>query len=177
MFIDTYKELCNHISTEVPDIKHIDIWRNQPYIFSNGMPFSTPAVFLAFRSDTLKDLPNNRQQAGMQVKVYLYHETLADSSKDAPSQESALAFGEWLNLINRALHGSSGDTYNNMSRIAFQPEQAPRSQAFYSQVYSYQTIDDSAAKETAETTASDINTTFEEQTPAPTDTELYYTDF
>lgn len=121
-FKDLYTELCDILSAKVPGIKWMDLWHNQVNFLADEHPFSTPAVFFAFRINNTNEVGEKVQHVGMQVMIYLYYETFADTYKDSWNQQSALDFLDMLNSIYGALHGTSGTNYSEMKRI---PGMAP----------------------------------------------------
>ncbi len=118
---DTYKELASRINHNVPQIKWIDLWRNQINFLENEYGFPFPAVFLSFRANQMNDLPGHNQNIDTSIDLYLAYETLADTYHGAVNQQSALEFFEILEKLNTCLHASGGDTFTGMRRHSFTP--------------------------------------------------------
>ena len=118
-FKNLYIELGEKINTDVPEVKWIDLWHNQITFLEDEYAFPTPAIFFSFRSNELEDTGIKVQSINMQIDVYLYYETLADTHRGSLNQQSAFAFLEILDKTFKSLHGSSGVNFNNMRRLSF----------------------------------------------------------
>lgn len=117
-----YKELAEKITNSIAAIEWVDLWHNQVGFLEDEHPFPTPAVFLSFRSNNLKDLSQKVQQVILQVDVYLYFETFTDTYKGSYNQDAALSFLDTIDELNKILHASSGENYSGMKRVSFNPE-------------------------------------------------------
>lgn len=149
---DIYLELCELLKSKVEAIKWLDLWHNQISFLSTEHPFPAPAVFLDFNSQKMDDLGVDVQHVTLQVTVYLYYETFADTFKGSYNQESALAFLDILTEINKVLHASSGKHFGEMRRTAFLPVDTGDAGNTYKLVYVCNCVDYSASKE-------DVNST------------------
>ncbi|MDT8412687.1 MAG: hypothetical protein RQ875_09515 [Vicingaceae bacterium] len=132
---DLYTELANIITTKVPAIKWVDLWHNQINFIENEYPFPVPAVFLAFRSNNITDQGLKVQQLTLQIDVFLYYETFADTFTGSTNQTDALAFLDAFDSLNKALHASSGTNYSSMRRIAFGPVDTGGAGNLYQVIY------------------------------------------
>lgn len=119
--VDAYIELCELLKNNLPTLKWIDLWHNQVNFLSEEHPFPTPAIFLSFRTLTTTDVGLHVQDADMQVDVYLFYETMADTFKGSFNQESALRFLEMINQVHKLLHGYSGYNFSEMRSTGFAP--------------------------------------------------------
>lgn len=151
-----YLELATKISNNVPSIEWIDLWHSQVYHLEDEHPFPTPTVFLAFRSNQMKDMGLKVQQVTMQIDVFLFYETFADTYKGAINQTEALEFLDSMEKINTALHGSSGVEYSSMVRKSFSPVDTGGSSNLYLMTYECLLIDYSANTEDGEGTFTDL---------------------
>ena len=118
---DLYTELSGLISSQLPSVRWIDLWHNQVNFLDSEHPFPVPAVFLSFVSQDITDTGTRVQQVDLQVDVYLFYETFADTYQGAWNQASALDFLDTLNGLQSILHASSGDNYSAMRRVSFDP--------------------------------------------------------
>lgn len=154
-FTKLYTELANLIG-QIDAIKWIDLWNSQVYHLQEEHPFPAPAVFLAFRSNTISDLSEKTQNLHTQVDVFVFWETFADSYKGSFNQGDAIKFLELLDNINKILHGSSGEQYSSMRRVAFSPVDTGGAGNLWSITYSCELIDSGAAIEWETTTGKDV---------------------
>lgn len=118
---DLYTELATEITDKLPNVEWVDLWHNQVNFLESEHPFPTPAVFLNFRTLEVQDMGKKVQNLRLQVDCYLFYETFADSYQGSSNQESALEFLQTLNDLYALLHGTSGENYSNMRRLAFNP--------------------------------------------------------
>ena len=67
-----YKELADKIADNVEAIQWVDLWNSQVYNLEGEHPFPAPAVFLAFRSNSVEDTGVKVQKVNLQVDVFLF---------------------------------------------------------------------------------------------------------
>lgn len=139
-----YTELADLIATNVEAIEWVDLWNSQVYNLEGEHPFPAPAVFFAFRSNSMEDMGIKAQNVILQVDVFLFYETFLDTFKGAYNQGKALDFLDSLDKINALLHGSSGTNYSSMRRVSFSPVDTGGSGNLYSVTYNCVLIDYSA---------------------------------
>lgn len=142
-FKNLYLELAQKLQ-QIAAIKWIDLWHSQVYNLEEEHPFSTPAVFLAFRSNAMKNTGMKVQQVTMQVDVFLFFETFADSYSGNINEQDALEFLDTMDAINQQLHGSNGEHYSSMSRKSFSPVDTGGSSNLYMMTYECLLVDYSA---------------------------------
>lgn len=142
-----YKELADKIADNVEAIKWVDLWNSQVYNLEGEHPFPAPAVFLAFRSNSVEDTGVKVQKVNLQVDVFLFYETFLDTFKGAYNQQTALDFLDSLDKINAILHGSEGENYSSMRRVSFSPVDTGGSGNLYSVTYNCILMDYSATPE------------------------------
>jgi hypothetical protein len=155
-FKEIYKELATNLS-EIDGVKWVDLWNSQVYNLEGEHPFPAPAVFLAFRSQLMENAGIKIQKVKMQIDVFLFFETFADTYHESWNQTEALKYLDILDQINFKLHGSSGATYTGMSRISFSPVDTGGAGNLYNLVYECTVIDYSAVKPLEDGTFADMN--------------------
>ena len=153
-----FKELAEKISNDIPAIKWIDLWHNQISFLDTEHPFPTPAVFLGFRSDNIKDMSLKVQHVSLQIDVYLFYETFADTYKGSWNQTEALAFLDHFDNLYKCLHGTDGEQYSSMRRINFAPVDTGGSGNLYLQTFGCEIIDYTASKDWEEGGFADLET-------------------
>lgn len=143
---ELHLELEKRISDNMPspEIKHIDLWSEQVSFMADEHPFKSPAVFFGYRVLSTEDQGEKIQELRLQVDVYLFYETFADTAKGSKKQGKALDFLSLLTKINACFHGSNGNYYNNMRRTGFNPVETGGAGILYVQRYELTMIDDSA---------------------------------
>ena len=143
---DLYLELCT-VLDNVPEILWKDLWHNQVSFLETEHPFITPAVFLGFRTAQVDDNGLGVQSVNLQVDVYLYYETFADTYQGSANNVTAIIFLDIMNKINAVLHASEGVNYSQMRRTGFNPVDTGGSGNLYLITYSCWLRDYSAHKE------------------------------
>jgi len=141
---ELYLEHEQRITDYIPEIKHVDLWSEQIGFLAEEHFFKAPATFFAYRILNTEDQGDRIQQLRMQVEVYLYYETFADSSRGSKKQSTALAFLDLLTKINACFHATEGQTFYNMKRTGFNPVETGTANLLYVQRYECTVNDDSA---------------------------------
>lgn len=147
--MSTFKNIYQELATLLIDIdavKWVDLWNSQVYNLEGEHPFPAPAVFLALRSNLMEDAATKVQKVVAQVDVFLFYETFLDTFKGAYNEDEALDFLSTIDEINKLLHGSSGNNYNSMRRIAFSPVDTGGAGNLYSITYECLIVDCTAQK-------------------------------
>ena len=139
-----YLEHQTRISINIPEIKHSDLWSEQVSFMADEHPFKSPAVFFGYRVLLTEDQGEKIQDLRLQVDVYLFYETFADTGKGSKKQQKALDFLDLLTKINACFHGTFGNYYSNMRRTGFNPVETGGAGILYVQRYELSMIDDSA---------------------------------
>ena len=156
-FKELYKELAAAIS-QIGVVEWVDLWNSQVYNLDNEHPFPAPAVFLAFRSNSMTDMGEKIQNVQMQVDVFLFYETFADTYNGSYNQDAALSFIDTIDELNKLLHGSTGNQYNSMRRVSFSPLDTGGAGNLYSITYNCELVDHSAEVEYSEGSFKDVQT-------------------
>lgn len=140
-----YLEHETRVTTNMPEIKTVDLWSEQVSFMAQEHPFKAPAVFLSYRMLGGANSGEKVQQLQLQVDIYLFYETFADTSRGSKKQGKALDFLNLLTKLNACFHATSGAYYSEMSRTGFSPVETGGAGILYVQKYVLTMIDDSAA--------------------------------
>lgn len=173
---ELYTELADKLAEAIPAVKWVDLWHNQVNFLETEHPFPTPALFLQFRTAQTTDRGLKVQDVRLQVDVYLYFETFADSYRGSWNQEDALEFLDTLNAVHATLHGSDGDNYSAMRRIGFAPVDTGNAGNLYVTNFECYLVDYAAQPQQTETENNDIELTAEPGSipPPPVDGSPLY---
>ena len=139
-----YLEHEKRVSDNIPEIKHVDLWSEQVSFMADEHPFKSPAVFFGYRVLATDDQGEKTQELRLQVDVYLFYETFADTAKGSKKQSKSLAFLDLLTKINACFHATFGQYYGNMRRTGFNPVETGGAGILYVQRYELTMTDDSA---------------------------------
>ncbi len=153
---DLYGELAEKLTDNIDNLQWVDLWHNQVGFLEDEHPFPTPAVFFGFRSSGIADAGDKVQQVSLQIDIYVYYETFADTYKGSFNQDDALAFLDMLDDIHRQLHGSNGENYSSMRRVAFSPVDTGNAGNLYLITFSCELVDQTAQPEWVQVKACDI---------------------
>ena len=100
----------------LPEFEHVDLWHDQVDYLSEEHPFPTPAVFFGFTTLNVADNGELMQTTDLQVDIYVYYETFADTYNGAKMQNEALEFLDLLLMVGLMFHGRSGEHFHQMRR-------------------------------------------------------------
>lgn len=139
-----YLEQEARVTANIAEIKTVDLWREQVQFMADEHPFKSPAVFFAYRMLEGKNNGEKLQDLRLQVDIYLFYETFADTSRGAKKQNKALDFLDLLTKINACFHGTAGNYYSEMSRTGFNPVETGGAGILYVQRYELTMLDNSA---------------------------------
>lgn len=121
--IDSLDDLSPELAEElggVPDVRYIDLWHEQTDYLDEELPFPTPAVFIGFTTLGTSDIGALAQDIQLQVDLYVFWETFADTYDGAVMQTEALDFLNLLTVLNVLLHGYTGKDFSTMRKTGFQ---------------------------------------------------------
>lgn len=121
---EIYKEIAEKIITNLPEIRWCDLWHEQINYLSQELPFPTPAVFLSFNTLNTEDRGLLVQNCELQIDMYLYYETFADTYSGSYNQDGALEFLTELTKLHALFHGKSGRNYSAMRRTDIKREES-----------------------------------------------------
>lgn len=176
---EAYKAIADRIRQQVPDIKHVDLYHRQEVAVDddgNWIPFPAPAVFLEFNTAQVNDLGEGKQEMLMDITVYLYTETTADTNQGGIGQARALAFIALMRRLHQVLHGAEGQHFGPLSRTALRRVDAPPYAMLYAQTYSSHMLDYGAAPNFSEAQPPmpvDVGTPAPPPVPEAPDVRLY----
>lgn len=139
-----YQEIAKKITDNLTEINWVDLWHNQVGFLVEEHPFPTPAVFLNFRILNTEDLSEKVQKANVQVDVYYFYETFADTYQGAYNEADALTYLETLSDIHALFHASSSTHYSEMRRTSLNSVDTGSSGNLYLQTFTCNVIDISA---------------------------------
>lgn len=141
---DLYLEQEKRVTDNLEEIKHIDLWHEQVSFMAEEHPFKAPAVFFSYRVLETSDKGDRIQELKVQVIIYLFYETFADTSRGSKKQAKALGFLDLLTKINACFHATSGNNFSEMRRVGFAPVETGGAGILYQQTYECFVNDESA---------------------------------
>lgn len=153
---DLYLELAKKLK-ENTNVRWIDLWHNQINFLEEEHPFPALAILLSFRALNTQDIGLKIQKVPLQVDVYYFYETFADTNLGAINQSDALAFLKGLTEIHKCLHGTEGENYSSMRRAGFAPVDTGSAANLYMQNFTCELIDQSAQVQTCEVNAEEMD--------------------
>ena len=101
-----YQSIVEKLQSEMPEIKHFDLWHNQLEYLEGEIPFELPAVLVEFRPIKWRHEGNGVRDAAVEIALHVL--TLQNEPQN-------LEFFDLLTDINRALirHAKSGDRFSH----------------------------------------------------------------
>ena len=106
-----YKAICDRISQQVSEVKHIDLWNNNIAVLSGGAVWPRPAVFIEFETIEWRQQQNRVRMADIAVRLHIVTDAVSYNGSTDPKQDTALAFLDLLNKVNAAMHGLRGENF------------------------------------------------------------------
>lgn len=106
-----YKAICDRISQQVPEVKHIDLWNNNIAVLSGGAVWPRPAVFIEFETIEWRQQQNRARMADIAVRLHIVTDAVSYNGSTDPKQDTALAFLDLLNKVNAAMQGLRGENF------------------------------------------------------------------
>lgn len=119
---EPYKEIASRVRANIPAINHIDLWHEQVSYLTEELPFSTPAIFIAFSTIETQDRSLFIQDVITQVDMYLFYETFSDTYDDSMNRDRAIEYLERLTELHALFHGKPGATFSEMRRVDMRRE-------------------------------------------------------
>jgi hypothetical protein len=153
---DLYTELAGKINSQLPAVQWIDLWHEQVNYLDEEHLFPTPAVFISFNLLSAEDQGLLAQNCDTQIDFRLYYETFDDTYTGAYNQESALEFLRGLTDLHKLFHGTSGENYSEMRRVAMMDEASGGAGNLYRISFACNVYDDSAVKRYDETPVEEV---------------------
>lgn len=111
MRLTIYEAICNRISTQVPEIKHIDLWNNNVAALSGGAVWPRPAVFVEFETIEWRQQQNRARMADVAVRLHIVTDAISCNGHNDKRQHAALAFLRLINKVNAAMQGLNGNNF------------------------------------------------------------------
>ena len=170
---DIYLELIDVINDKMPEIKWIDMWHEQVSYLTSELPFPTPAIFLSFNVLDITDESQLVQDCDIQIDFRLFYETFSDTYGGSYNQDSALSFLEGVTKIHTTFHGTDGESYGTLKRVAVKEEESGGAGNLYRVSFSTMIKDSSAQKEYNNTLVNDISISNESIENIPLDVNTH----
>lgn len=111
MRLTIYEAICERISTQVPEIKHIDLWNNNVAVLSGGAVWPRPAVFVEFETIEWRQQQNRVRMADVAVRLHIVTDAISCNGHNDKRQHDALAFLRLINKVNAAMQGLNGNNF------------------------------------------------------------------
>lgn len=163
---DLYLELADKITVEMPEkqpdmpiIEWVDLWHEQVSYLTDELPFPTPAVFISFILVNADDKGMKGQLCNTQVDFYLFYETFSDTYQGSVNRTGAINYLKALTGIHKLLHGTSGENFSEMRRVAMGREDSGGAGNLYKISFQCIVDDMSAMNEITEEQVNDVDIT------------------
>lgn len=104
----------------VPDIKHIDLWREQTSNPDAEHPLPVPAVFIGFTTLGTNDIGRLIQDVALQVDLYVFWDAAPEADTSVVIQENAPEYLNLLTAMNVLFHGYTGQHFSTMRKVGIQ---------------------------------------------------------
>lgn len=136
--------------TQVPVIKHIDLWNEQFNPDYKGPAIQFPAVFIRFMPIGWKQMGNKVQCADMQFQLMICTSSLAASKESGSMQDRALTHFDLIDRIFQRLSYFSGNYFGTLLRTQSDTDHYHNEVSITTETYMTHVFDNSAQPETEE---------------------------
>lgn len=169
MLKQLHQSIEAHIQANLPQIKWIDIWNNQPARYGEDFPWPRPAIFLEYQFPDFETQGKGVQKTDAVINVYITQDLYAGAYTGAPNQTAALAVLDMIDTVHAAMQGFSDDSagLGALDRQSLTPDTNHGNLVTYSLTYQARVTDASAIPPTEEVTP----TTELQDGPKPYDQE------
>lgn len=122
-WVEAYKEICPLVmhptqkSLGIPEIGHIDLWREQIDYDEESYPWANDSLFINFNTLQNETTGNNIQDCVTEVSFIYAKVCMASSFHGSDNQNQALEFGYTNRKIHKMFQGRSGVNFSNMDRV------------------------------------------------------------
>lgn len=153
---DLYTEVAQRINEKMPEIQWVDLWHEQVSYLTEELPFPTPAVFVAFNTNSCEDLGELIQECDTQIDLYLFFESFGDTYSGSYNQGSANEYLRLLTKLHTCFHGISGVNFQTMRRVDMRREESGGAGNLYRISFNCNVEDASSQKEFEQNTVNEI---------------------
>lgn len=111
-----YNDLAELIKTQMPEVRHIDLYRGQYLNTADYCAWDTPAVFIEFQPIQWQNLGQNCQQGILMPSFHLVIGNLAATRHQDTPEPDALDFLSLIDKLHTALQGCIISQCNELMR-------------------------------------------------------------
>ncbi len=104
--------------TDLPLLKHFDLWNQNVSFMESDSPFEFPACFIEFPPITWSQLGNKVQNAEIEVIFHFVTKELKKTANNSPDRNDALNRLDFQQKTHKALHGAATSVSNGFQRTA-----------------------------------------------------------
>ncbi len=117
-FSALYIDLMKYLKESMPEVKHIDLWNNQPFNESQENAYNIPALFIEMPAAVATRISNKRYKADCTIRVHILADFIGDVDDIAPEgiRNGAFEHLQVLDDVVYFLDGHSSETvgYNSI---------------------------------------------------------------
>ena len=106
-----YKAICERLTQEIPEVKHLDLWNNNIAVLSGGAVWPRPAVFVEFEAIEWKQLQRGARRGDVAIRLHIVTDAVSYNGNSDERQEEALSYLDMLDRINAAMQGLRGNNF------------------------------------------------------------------
>lgn len=108
---ELYTAIVGRIQGVAPEVKHIDLWNNQPDTLETGSLFALPAVFIEFLPIDWRRQARGQARGDIQVALHIItrHEPWQSDCKPV---EQPVSYLELLERLQSCLVGLAGKSFS-----------------------------------------------------------------
>jgi len=160
-----FQQIQLHLTTNVPELKWIDLDQGQLEIPEEQYPVQFPACLIEFPNvPSWQSLSHGLQIGDATITFRIAFDIYNDTHKDAPDIDAALSKLQLINKIHKHLHYFEGDHFNKLERIASFQEKRQDALTVIIMQYNTNIRDAHAVPQYENTTIDDLQLTLNDKT-------------
>lgn len=118
-----YEAIMSRLKTNIPEIKHFDLYFGQYEDEEKDLPFNTPAVFMEYTPLNWESLLNKRLESNVEFNLHVVSEVIqeVDSTTTLSIRNLGHAHLLLIDKINYWMKGFNGNGFNSISNAGMEP--------------------------------------------------------
>ena len=82
-----YKAICERLTQEIPEVKHLDLWNNNIAVLSGGAVWPRPAVFVEFEAIEWKQAQNRVRRGDVAIRLHIVTDAISYNGNSDERQD------------------------------------------------------------------------------------------
>jgi hypothetical protein len=123
---DLYTAIEAHITTFLPEIKHVDLFNNQLAELqvdeNNGLPFDLPAIFVEFAPIQWAKQSSKQKNGTVEVRIHILQENYSQSFRNSQDKEDALDVLDLVDKVDDTFENFKAENHTPFDGVSTEPD-------------------------------------------------------